>query len=96
MKILSLLQDFNNEQDKQNETIKHKFGLLETEVEKRYKLFKAYTTHDQLQSKLDDMDKKVSNFEKMLQNKDKQHFLKLMAINTSITEKFDKHNEEIT
>lgn len=48
MKILGLLQDFNHEQEKQNETIKSKFGVLESEVEKKYKLFKAYTTHDNI------------------------------------------------
>ena len=51
--------------------MKEKVGNLENEVEKKYKLFKAYTSHDSLQSKIDEMQIKVLNFEKMLQNKDK-------------------------
>lgn len=49
------MQEFNNEQEKQNETLKQKFGNLEIEVDKKYKLFKAYTTHDHMQTKLEDM-----------------------------------------
>ena len=71
MKILALLQDFNAEQESQNLSIKTKMKGLESEVDKRYKLFKAYTSHDSLVGKIEEATKKSQNLEKMLLNKDK-------------------------
>ena len=71
MKILALLQDFNAEQESQNLSMKTKMKNLDSEIEKRYKLFKAYTSHDSLTSKIEEASKKSENLEKILMNKDK-------------------------
>ena len=57
--------------------MKTKMKNLDSEVEKRYRLFKAYTSHDSLVGKIEEASKKSQNLEKMLLNKDKSHFLKI-------------------
>lgn len=60
--------------------MKEKIKSLDSDVEKKYKLFKAYTTHDSLVQKIEEFETKNVNLEKMLTNKDKSHFLKINAI----------------
>ena len=57
--------------------MKTKMKNLDSEVEKRYRLFKAYTSHDSLVGKIEEASKKSQNLEKMFLNKDKSHFLKI-------------------
>ena len=75
--------------------MKTKMKNLDSEVEKRYKLFKAYTSHDSLVGKIEGASKKSENLEKILQNKDKQHFMKMSQIQKQMNEKFDKQGNEI-
>ena len=51
--------------------MKTKMKNLDSEVEKRYKLFKAYTSHDSLVGKIEGASRKSENLEKTLVNKDK-------------------------
>ena len=53
MRILGLLQSFNSEQEKQNESFKSKIQAFQEDLDKKCRLFKAYTAHDSLGSKVD-------------------------------------------
>lgn len=57
MRILGLLQSFNSEQEKQNESFKSKIQAFQQDLDKKCSLFKAYTAHDSLVSKVDTFSK---------------------------------------
>ena len=75
--------------------MKTKMKNLDSEVEKRYKLFKAYTSHDSLVGKIEGASRKSENLEKTLVNKDKQHFMRMSQIQKQMNDKFDKQENEI-
>lgn len=63
MQILTLLQDFTGEQENINKTTKTKLAELNTSIDKKYQLFKAYTVHDELMSKLETFSDKLEQIE---------------------------------
>ena len=66
MKILGLLQDFNSQQEAQNKSLKEKMIDLQAEVEKRFKLFTAYQSQDNLNEKVESLFNQIGKFEETL------------------------------
>lgn len=63
MKIVFLQQEFNGQQDKQNAQTSSKL----VELDRKAKLFKAYTKHDGVLSKVDDIERRMQALEDAVQ-----------------------------
>jgi len=77
MRILGLLQSFNSEQEKQNHSFKSKIQAFQQDLDKKYRLFKAYTAHDSLVSKLDSFDKKLEQMATDIKQNEEQHITRI-------------------
>ena len=73
MQILCLLQDFTGEQENVNKTTKAKLADLTTSIDKKFQLFKAYTVHDDLISKLEAFSERIEKMEMEIKEKQNEN-----------------------